>query len=347
MDYQKITDALVQELRKNKDNWQERFAGYADTISKHKSYINRVEKHIKCIFPLKLYLNLSENTSIEEEKDIPFQIRYKGNKIGCLVANKQKAIFHPNKKWNDEPIVKDLDAFYDLDGNDWSEEFQTNLLKVVDKDYSKYGEHQFESFLLDDFAQERYEDKILPYSTPVVWATKQGSCFQMPTTWKGSDFSKQVFTEKDLIRKIEDGSFWAAEGKGGGIDILLRRTLGSKVIISIMELKNPEHKYKPDRVILQALAYAVFIRELIRTDSSNLWWKMFINGGQTPVEKKLNIEAVVTLSTDQGVPPFAGTKVKIGDDEISLEYLFLKKDNYSWKKQNTSMRFRNKAKTRR
>ena len=111
MNYQCIANAMSSELSKDKNNWQKRFGDYINIIEQNKKYISRVEKTIHCLYPLKLYLPLSKNNSkVMNERDmICFDLRYKGNKLGTIEANRDEAKFHPYTDRRGEQIVSDVE----------------------------------------------------------------------------------------------------------------------------------------------------------------------------------------------------------------------------------------------
>ena len=65
-------------------------------------------------------------------------------------------------------------------------------------------------------------------------------------------------------------------GKGGGIDIFTRTGHGKATYLNIMELKDENHKgEEPTVVIRQAIAYAIFVLRLLRSESGAEWYKLF------------------------------------------------------------------------
>ena len=110
---------------------------------------------------------------------------------------------------------------------------------------------------------------------------------------------------------------------GGGIDILARVGTGGRATnLCIMELKDENTKKEPPLVALkQAVIYATFIRELIRSDSGQDWWKLFGFGGKVP--RKLVLYAACVMPSNQNNDTsFKGMELDIIGDTIKLHYLY-------------------------
>lgn len=87
----------------------------------------------------------------------------------------------------------------------------------------------------------------------------------------------------------------AYSGKnGGGIDILSRVGVGKATKLCVMEVKDENKKSEPPaKVIQQGLSYATFIRELLRSESGNAWWKIFGFNGKLPDHLELYVVCVL------------------------------------------------------
>lgn len=77
--------------------------------------------------------------------------------------------------------------------------------------------------------------------------------------------------------------------------------------------------------MFQAIAYAVFIRELIHTSHGSKWMEIWgINNKKT---SGITINAVVAIPVgDEVIPDFCGQKIKLENDTIELHYMALGKD---------------------
>lgn len=209
LDYQEIANAMSCKLQSPKGNWKVQYKKYLPNIRQHAEYLREIGETITCEFPFKLYLNWSERTQISENQPVPFQIRYKGNKIGVIQIDHNLApVFSPTAENNELVNVQELEK---LKGCPWDDELQKKLQEIVNKEYGGYPEHQFESWLLENLRSKEYEAKIVPYSKPVSWYDR-GACYQFPTPWKGSNFSSLTSKEKDtqsIIDRIKMAIFLA------------------------------------------------------------------------------------------------------------------------------------------
>lgn len=126
---------------------------------------------------------------------------------------------------------------------------------------------------------------------------------------------------------------------GGGIDIFARTGTGGKnTNLCIMELKDENVKSEPPKdVIKQALVYTAFIRELLRSDSGNVWWKLFGFSGEIP--KKLTLYAVCAMpSNSYNDTSFKAEKIPLrGEDKAVLHYIYFTESNNKIEKAESSL----------
>ena len=116
---------------------------------------------------------------------------------------------------------------------------------------------------------------------------------------------------------------------GGGIDILARTgTGGINTYLCIMELKDENVKSEPPKDALkQSIAYATFIRELLRSDAGRQWWALFGFKGEIP-EKLILYAACLMPSGACNDHSFKDMELEIEGDVIKLHYIyFVEKDN--------------------
>ena len=115
------------------------------------------------------------------------------------------------------------------------------------------------------------------------------------------------------------------KSSGGGIDILSRIGKSNTTKLCIMELKDENTTQEPPKkVILQGLAYATFIRELLRSESGQEWWKIFGFGGKLPRQLELYVVSVMPSreNTDENDRSFADVIIKTGEDSFHLDYIY-------------------------
>ena len=180
-------------------------------------------------------------------------------------------------------------------------------------------EHNYESQLLKQFSMKTSKGKILKNIQPVKLLGKR---FQMPTPIQASQSGKKVIN--------------FANANGGGIDILARYGFGRKTSLTVFELKDECNKNEvPEKAIAQAIAYATFIRLLLRSSDTNAdkWWSFF--GFKRPIPKNgLQIKAVIAMPVGKyNDTSFAGIKLPLqtigpyNNDHIELHYLYFNVDS--------------------
>jgi hypothetical protein len=172
-------------------------------------------------------------------------------------------------------------------------------------------EHCIESLLLTEFSKNT-RNKVLRNIQPVKICKIR---FPIPTTIKASKHGKLEY------------SFL-----GGHVDILARTGSGGKAThLCIMELKDENNKSEPPKAALeQAVAYATFIRELLRSDAGAAWWKLF--GFQRAIPKRLELFAACVMpSNDNNDYSFRNRECNVEEDTIKLHYLYFNEEQESIK----------------
>ena len=213
----------------------------------------------------------------------------------------EKLLEDENKKYNwHDPLI---------------EKFRSMVKKVYeDGGFVISGEHAYESSILHLM---KGNSKYFYSLKPILL---EGSFFQMPTPFKGSE------------SKDDDLSY--AAQNGGGIDILARKRLGAKNELCVIELKdNYEKGEEPVKAIKQAIVYSVFILRLINSDVAlgDKWLDYF---GIHSKRDNININAVISmpfklesrelLEEDMS---FAAKELKVaGLGTITLHYMYFDKD---------------------
>ncbi|WP_436414824.1 hypothetical protein [Petrimonas sp.] len=105
---------------------------------------------------------------------------------------------------------------------------------------------------------------------------------------------------KTPIKASNSKNLSYSKQNGGGIDILSRvKHLDNSVRLCVMELKDDySNSEPPKKAIKQAIAYATFLAQLLRSESGNTWYKIFGFSGDVP--KKLIIDTAIVMPLPQG-----------------------------------------------
>jgi hypothetical protein len=259
--------------------------------------------------PLYIYMNITEAKGSKV-----FSLRYCGQDVAKLKIRKNVISISTNKL--DVKNLRDFGCTIELKDCEWrskeAKSFRNFFSSYFERTKSSgkgNEEHRIESLLLTEFSKKKSGDKILCNIQPVRLADI--ARFQMPTPLKASDLRSLLY----------------AGDKGGGIDILSRIGTGKGSKLCIMEVKDENvPKEPPSKAILQGLAYATFIRELLRSNSGDAWWKLFKYTRVLPSKLDLYVTCVMPSSNcnDQ---TFANQILQIQDDRIHLNYMYFEEKN--------------------
>ncbi|MBA7477202.1 MAG: hypothetical protein GH158_04365 [Dehalococcoidia bacterium] len=307
--------SVVEETRlrlKDNSEWRARYASYAEKISDNLCFIKSVRSSFHEWSPLKVYLNV---TSAKTAKNsVSFELRYMGQTVANLSGKTDK--LHKLSTNNYETTnLRDFGCNIPLSGANWYGEdaakfrgfFKNRKGNRNIGDHKKNEEHRLESLLLTEFS--RIKNKTIRHIKSVTIGRVR---FPMPTPISASNHKAIKYSGTN----------------GGGIDILARTGTGGKATrLCILELKDENIKSEPPKeAIKQAIAYATFIRELLRSDAGAAWWKLFGSGGKIPEPLELYAACVMPsgLYNDYS---FSNMDLDIERDIIKLHYLYFNEEN--------------------
>ena len=313
----------VKELLKNNQEWKSRYTGYIDTISSNSKIIN-ARKKVNVPSQFTLHMSVSKATEVTKNV-VKFDLRYHGHNIGCLKINKETVELTPVKN---KDIISAINKAGIVYKDELNETINWNKASVFRRIYAdlennnvkltKNKEHELESKLLKNFSKKSSDGKSICYIKPVTML-KESLFFQMPTPLKASD--------------AKSGNIDYSAENGGGIDILARIGRGKNTHLAIIELKDKYEKNEPpEKAICQAIAYATFIRKLLRSKSGKKWWRFFGFGGDIP--KSLKLFAIIAMPNSKNANrDFVYTcnpnaiNLSLGeDDKLELGYIYLKNE---------------------
>ena len=291
-DLEYIANEVRQWLQKD-NSWVKRFSDYADKICNMETTIKEIKKSFHKSPNLNLY------TCISDIKNKRINIRYKGQSVGYIKKDdklKLQVNKTQKKRFN---LEEELNC-------DWDSPEATKFRKYFSQDIESKGqvEHRFESMLIEEFAKRNSKDKELCYIQPVRIYNELA--FQMTTALKASDKEIRM----------------ATNARAGGIDILARVKHGAETNLCVIELKKDALKDDKgaDIVRAQGLAYAVFLRELLRSSCGEEWYKIFGYSGKIP--EKLTINVCIAMPEGEYKPKAEPKDIKIGNDTLIFKSLF-------------------------
>ena len=300
----------VQKLLSANKEWKDRYRKYIDTIltKAEKAPFKKVQEQFAVPSPFQLYMPLSTVVNDCSGLRTVFELRFHGRSVATLiVANKEdkkvalrvkrtqaiyKVLTDAKKKTDAEDLEKLVKGTEALSEYDWHGKEAKNFRKIYsDLEHTLKNntqlrlagqpEHEMESYLLCNYAHRSSTDREVRFIQPVMmYGTR--ACFQMPTPIRASDV-------KNGVDKLS-----YSKSNGGGIDILARVGSGRSTYLAVLELKDENTKSEPPhKAVCQAIAYATFLRELIRSESGQKWWNFFGFGGSIP--KELSLKAIITM----------------------------------------------------
>ena len=294
-------------LSDNRENWENRYSKYLTGTLQYKQDIAERRSKFHRWGGLSVYSNISKaytNSSC-------FDIRCQGQSVAEIKVKKDGKVCLNITDTHSENNRKYFAGYPKtiLPGEDiaWDSPEAKAFRQFFSESLTKTGhpEHRFENLLLKEFHKSCGCEKSLTQIQPVTLV--KDVFFQMPTPLSASG---------DEIKY--------ASSKGGGIDILARY----KHHLTVIELKD---EYKPsegpDKVIIQALAYATFIVELSKTEYGDMFWELC--GIRNPKNKKfINVCILMPDPNDGSIPSFAGDEIDVpnSDFRFKLQYMYFDKE---------------------
>jgi len=295
----------TRELLRQNPEWRSRYLSYAHALTQNRDLIKTVRATFHEWLPLFVYINVTHARNAGSS--VIFELRYLGQTVARLLVKDKVKI---STAGFDDNNRRDFDCYIALASENWDGpaarafrgHFKTRpALRNADSCRGN-DEHRVESMMLTEFT--RVKNKRLRHIKPV---TIGGIRFPMPTPLCASNH-----------KQIKYSGIY-----GGGIDILARTGTGGKAThLCIMELKDENVAAEPPREVMkQAVAYATFVRELLRSDAGPGWWNLLGFGGAIPDRLTLYAAVVMPFGSNPD-SSFAGIELPIADDRIQLHFLY-------------------------
>ena len=298
----------AQDLLSKNSEWKHRYKGYAENLIANVNVIKLNRNRFNEFPPLYFYISTTNAKSAKTK--LLLDIRYRGQSVATLKAN-QNDITISSKKQDDKNL-RDFNCNIKLNDISWQEkqvsEFRTFFKKRPNSrnngNNKKNEEHNVENLLLSEFSKRNSKNKQIIGIQPLKIC---GNRFGMPTPLSASDHNKLSYSNQ----------------YGGGIDIFARTGKGRATYLTVIEVKDENNPKEPPKDALkQAIQYAVFIRELLRSDCGESWYKIFGFSGAIP--KKLTLRAVCAMPDDNADKSFEKQTIQIGNDKIECHYIYFK-----------------------
>lgn len=311
-EYQNFADKIQRELNTDR-SWVDQYNGYADILLKNEMRINELRKLFHEQEPLYVYLSIGR----ADKTKLMFNLRFLGQSIGDLVADESTIMLNidetqaeNNRKYFSKKESEEYSQFTKAGSYPWKgteaakirKEFSERLRDI--ECVPRQQEHMVESALFSEFEKESGENKALRWIQPIDYA---GVRIHMKTALKASSVVKG-----DAV----------LSSSGGEIDLFCRRKAGNRSYLTIIEIKDENKSTEsPEKAIKQAIAYAVFIRELIHSKSGAKWMQMWGMGNQPWQDSVILNAAIAMPEGEHDDLSFVGQEVTLGNDIIKLHHI--------------------------
>lgn len=304
----------TQSLLTQSPEWQVRYANYAKEILNKVEIIKSKKKLFRQFSPLFLYMNISE-----AKGGGTFSLRYAGQQVADLKV-RENEVFISTKKYalNNK---QHFNCEINLDDALWSSRQTTKFRKYfltepVRSSQAKKAneEHRIESALLSEFSKKKSVDKKLLGIQPVR-LFGEILRFQMPTPLTASGNEVRY-----------------SGANGGGIDILCRKGSGANTALCVIEVKDETIAIEPpNKAIMQAISYAVFLRELLRSSGGKDWYRIF--GFKRALPQNLKIIAAIAMPYNEKIKSdFEGIELSLGGlDKLKLHSIYFVEQDRKFK----------------
>lgn len=305
----------AQDLLVINPEWKERYSKYArDILSNidNEQIIKKYKRRFNEFSPLMFYISTTHAKKNLKNR-LYLDVRFSGQSVATLKASLNEITISTKGKADNNK--RDFDCNIELNNVSWLDKVATEFRKHFrdrkttrnkTKDNKRNEEHNVESLLLTEFSKRSSINKAIFGIQPIKIL---GYRFGMPTPISASNHKTLRYSEQ----------------YGGGIDIFARTGKGRATYLTVIEVKDENNSKEPPIVALkQAIRYAVFIRELLRSDCGENWYKIFGFSGKIP--NILTIRAVCAMPNDIQDESFAKQTFKIGDDKIECHYIYFKYD---------------------
>lgn len=253
----------------NNIEWEERFCKYIQNVAVNHSKVEK--RSFRKPEGLSLYSSVGRQGK-------SYDLRFKGQSIATVVEKvdgtvKLQPKVAENKQYFDFDLCEEEYEWHSEEASRFRKYFKKEAQKFIkeasktDRKYPKSEEHHIENCLLLEFSKKMSTEKALCNIQPIKL---YDLFFQMPTPLKASTHNPKYIA------------------KGGGIDILARvKPIKGVSRICVMEVKDENKPSESQAAAMtQAVTYAVFIANLLRSKSGQHWWDFFM--GRTLKATKKN-----------------------------------------------------------
>jgi len=303
----KQTIDQVRTLLKENNEWEKRYVDYAAKLLPNIEIIKvRKKGSFHQWAPLYLYTSISRTKG-----NMSFDVRFQGQSVATINVKDDSVLISTKgfERNNLEHFGCKVVLVYESWRSEMASLFRQHFRSITSRNPDsgkKNNEHRIESLFLSELSKRSSANKLLLNIQPVRLADLR---FQMATPLSASKNTNY------------------SGPRGGGIDILARVGRGWRANLCIIELKDETTKAEPPaKAIHQGIAYATFIRELLRSKSGQDWYRIFGFGSILPRKLKLFVACVMPDSSNND-KTFLSENLEIEEDILELHYIYFKENN--------------------
>lgn len=300
-EYKKLVSTVQEELQRN-TGWISKYDSYAKNLLKNEKAFIDARKLFREYPPLHIYLTMG----IVNNNQKQFDLRYLGQSVGTINVKDESVML----KVSDSQAENSRKYYgYKLGtmnvpwGSDGKAAAFRRFFKSEVQGMPRQKEHMYESALFSEMGKKKSDNKALCNITTVGFANTR---IHMKTAVKGSSSGE-----------VND--------KGGGeIDLLCRRSIkagrGESRLV-VIEIKDENKKSESfDKVMKQAISYAVFMSELIHSGAGENWMKIW--GMKNQKRNSMTIDCVVAMPQGKTIPGYAGDRIELNNGHaLELHYI--------------------------
>lgn len=308
----------VQEALRDTPHWREDYTGYAKALLESRDRVTAARRSFRVLEPLRCYLTIG---TVKAGGALDFNLRYLGQSVGTVRVEKgQQPVLVVSERtaansaeWFGYPLGA-------INGEDWvgpkAAAFRAFFSELSGRSdlFPQQKEHMVESALLSELEKSDGARKQIRYIRPITYANTR---LHMKTPLNASQAKEERFSVSV-----------AKPGHGGEIDLFCRRRTGRTTRLTVIELKDTNERREPFHLaIKQAIAYATFIRELVRSDAGADWMTLWGMDHQ-PWRQGMTINAAIAMPKGAADHlQFARQALMLRDggaeDSIALHYITL------------------------
>ena len=286
MEDKKLKEIIEQTQKiceENKD-WKVQYANMANAMLENQELIQKFYREIKNYEHLQFYLT---GVSTTQPTIYTISVKYFGQPVADIsISNDEVHI--STEKYNDTN-KKELGCDIQLNG-EWKTVHALKFLNYFEGDITSKnkdgGKSKIESLLLAEFSKTVADDKLMTGIQPIKF---QRLFYLMPTL-------------------------------DSNINILVRTKVRRITIINTLDPTN-ENETTED-LLAKATEQAIFLINLLRSESGNLWYKIMGFKGQIPSTITIKVCSAIPNKLESKEKAFEPFQLKYGNDNIEYHYLY-------------------------